>query len=267
MILKKELIDFYQEKGVVKLNNIIDEIWLNELNVGIKKNFLSPSKYKCVYEKNDNNEELFYDDYCNWNRIAEYKNFLFNSGIANIASQLINSKKINLFHEHVLIKEPGANKKTPWHQDQSYYCIEGKQNVSFWIPLDKILKDTCPEFIATSHKWTQKFLPTKFIGNDYNHVDKEFEKIPNIENNRNKYDILSYDLNPGDVIAFNFATVHGAPGNKNKNQRRAFSARFTGDDARYIKRKGEMSPPFPELNLRNGDELDCSTFPKISLSN
>ena len=74
---------------------------------------------------------------------------------------------------------------------------------------------------------------------------------------------MSYDLNLGDVIAFNFATVHGAPGNINNNRRRAFSARFTGDDARYIKRKGEMSPPFPEVKLKNGDVLDCESFPLI----
>ena len=49
--------------------------------------------------------------------------------------------------------------------------------------------------------------------------------------------------------------------------RRAFSARFTGDDARYIKRKGEMSPPFKKVKLKNGDILDCESFPLIPLSN
>ena len=42
-----------------------------------------------------------------------------------------------------------------------------------------------------------------------------------------------------------------------------FAARFTGDDVRYIRRKGEMSPPFPDLELEEGDPIDCSTFPKI----
>ena len=266
IILDKKKIHLYQEKGVVFLHNIINKYWLDKLKSGIKKNFLSPSKYKCVYEKLDNNE-LFYDDYCNWQKISEYKDFLFNSGIAKIASQLMKSNKVNLFHEHVLIKEPGSKKRTPWHQDQSYYCVEGKQNISFWIPLDKIPKDTSPEFIANSHKWTEKYLPTKFLGEDYYHVDKEFKKIPDIEKNKETYNILSYKLNPGDVIAFNFATVHGAPGNKNKITRRAFSARFTGDDAQYIKRKGEMSPPFPEVNLKNGDAMDCKTFPIVEINN
>ena len=262
MKIDSEQINCYQEKGVVVLTNVINKDWLKNIEIGIKKNFKNPSKYKCVYEKIDN-KELFYDDYCNWQQIFEYKDFLFNSGIVNIASKLMNSKKVNLFHEHVLIKESGAKKITPWHQDQSYYCVEGHQNVSFWIPLDKIEKNVSPEFIAKSHKWTQNFLPTKFFGENYEHIDKEFEKIPDIENNREKYEILSYKLNPGDMIAFNFATVHGAPGNKNLNRRRAFSARFTGDDARYIKRKGEMSPPFPGVKLKNGDVLDSETFPSL----
>ena len=54
-----------------------------------------------------------------------------------------------------------------------------------------------------------------------------------------------------------------APENKSRNRRRAFSIRFTGDDATYIKRKGEMSPPFPEVKLKNGDSLDSDTFPLI----
>jgi len=265
MQINNSKINYYQNKGVVFLDQVIDINWIEKLKIGINKNFNNPSKYKCVYEKN-NNKELFYDDYCNWQTIQEYKDFLFQSGIANLGSQLMKSKKVNLFHEHVLIKEPGAKKKTPWHQDQSYYCVEGRQNISFWIPLDKILKNTSPEFIAGSHKWTQNFLPTKFMGESYEHIDKDFEKIPDIENNKNKYDILSFELNPGDVIAFNFATVHGAPGNKNNISRRAFSARFTGDDARYIRRKGEMSPPFPEVNLKNGDVLDCDSFPLVPLS-
>ena len=260
-IKEKQIFD-YNENGVTILRKIISKQWLNNLSIGIEKNFKNPSKYKCVYEKQGSNE-LFYDDYCNWQRINEYKDFFLKSNIAKIASELMQSKKVNIFHEHVLIKEPGSSKKTPWHQDQPYYCVNGKDNCSMWIPLDYISKDICPEFIQGSHKWNKKFLPTKFIGDSYDHHDKEFEKIPDIENNKENYNIISWCLEPGDLIAFNFATVHGAPGNNSNIRRRAFSARFTGMDATYAKRKGEMSPPFPEVCLNHGDKMDCSTFPEI----
>ena len=139
MTIDKNIIKEYQDNGVIVLRKIIDDFWLKKLKIGIKKNFERPSKYKCVYEKS-NNKELFYDDYCNWQKIDEYKNFIKNSNIAKIAMELMLSKKVNLFHEHVLIKEIGSKKITPWHQDQSYYCVNGKDNCSIWIPLDKIKK-------------------------------------------------------------------------------------------------------------------------------
>ena len=261
-MIEDKIIENYQNNGAALLKNIIDLKWIKKLQVGVEKNFENPSKYKCVYEKKDG-KELFYDDYCNWNRINEYKNFIFNSNIAKIAKKLMKSKKVNLFHEHVLIKEKNSEKKTPWHQDQSYYCVNGKDNCSFWIPLDKVNKNSAPEFIIGSNKWNNKFLPTKFFGHNYEHKDGEFEYIPDIEKNRKKYLIKSWKMNIGDVVVFNFATVHGAPENKSKNRRRAFSVRFTGDDATYIKRKGEMSPPFPEVKLKNNEVLDCDTFPVL----
>ena len=252
----------YNINGVVVLRNIINIKWVNILKRGIRKNFENPSMYKCVYEQNDK-KELFYDDYCNWNKIDEYKNFIFNSGISNTVKELMQTKKVNLFHEHVLVKEIGSKKRTPWHQDQSYYCVNGKDNCSLWIPLDEVCKNSSLEFVIGSNKWNQHFLPTKFFGKAYEQKDEEFQNIPNIEKNRKNYNIKSWKMNIGDAIAFNFSTVHGAPENKSKNRRRAFSVRFTGDDATYIKRKGEMSPPFPKLKLKNGQSLDSKTFPVL----
>jgi len=264
MNLNQEVVEEYVKYGVVIIRNVISLNWLKQLAIGVEKNFNNPSKYKCVYEQKEG-KEIFFDDYCNWQNIKEYKDFFFNSNIAKVAAQIMQSKKVNIFHEHVLIKEPGAVKKTPWHQDQPYYCVNGKDNCSLWIPLDVVSRDVCPEFIRSSHKWNKQFLPTKFFGNSYEKQDEEFERIPDIDNNRKDYDIISWSLVPGDLIAFNFSTVHGAPGNNTLNRRRAFSARFTGDDATYAKRKGETSPPFPEVTLKHGDKMDSPTFPQISI--
>ena len=261
-MIDKKISNEFQNNGVVLLKKIIDQKWIEELRKGIEYNFQNPSEYKCVYEEVDD-KEIFYDDYCNWQRIKEYKNFIFNSNIAKIAGSLMQSNKVNLFHEHVLIKEKGSKKRTPWHQDQGYYCVQGKDNVSIWIPLDKIDINSSMEFIIGSHKWNKTFLPTKFKGYDYDHKDEEFEKIPDIESNRDTYKIISYECDIGDAIAFNYATIHAAYGNNSKNRRRAFSIRFTGDDARYIQRKGEMSPPFPDVKLNNNDVLDSETFPVL----
>ena len=92
--MEKEIIYNYQNHGVALVKNVISNGWLEKLAKGVEKNFENPSQYKCVYEE-ENGKEIFYDDYCNWRRIEEYSDFIFNSGIAKIAATLMQSKKIN----------------------------------------------------------------------------------------------------------------------------------------------------------------------------
>jgi len=66
-----------------------------------------------------------------------------------------------------------------------------------------------------------------------------------------------------DAVMFNFKVLHSTLGNTEDKTRKAFSARFIGDDVRYIDRKGETSPPFKGINLKNGDKMREDWFPKV----
>ena len=72
------------------------------------------------------------------------------------------SNQIQLFHEHLLVKEPGTTKPTPWHQDSPYYFVDGSQTVSFWSPIDKVTTAAL-RCVAGSHKWEKPVLPTKWL--------------------------------------------------------------------------------------------------------
>ena len=62
-MIDKQISNEFQKNGVVLLKQIIEQKWIEELRNGIEYNFQNPSKYKCVYEK-INDQEIFYDDYC-----------------------------------------------------------------------------------------------------------------------------------------------------------------------------------------------------------
>ena len=47
------------------------------------------------------------------------------------------------------------------------------------------------------------------------------------------YEIKEWETEPGDVIAFNFKTVHGANANKDMTMSRTLSFRLLGDDVVY----------------------------------
>ena len=69
----------------------------------------------------------FVEDFCNWQEIPEYEEFVRESGAAAIAGELMGSERVRLYHDHLLVKEPGTAQRTPWHQDQPYYNVDGTQ--------------------------------------------------------------------------------------------------------------------------------------------
>lgn len=260
-------VDEFRTRGVTVLRGVFRD-WIDRLREGVEKNLASPGPWVRRYTPEGQSGQ-FFGDYCNWQRIPEYRDFVFNSPAGAIGARLMGSKYVRFFHEHVLVKEPGTRESTPWHHDQPYYSVDGKQNCSLWIPLDEVPRDICPEFIPGSHRWNRWFIPTRFTGQrwDRDAVEDKLEQIPDIEAHRDEYTIVSWDLEPGDALAFHFLTVHGAPPNLSaENRRRGFSARLIGDDARWAVRSGPTSPPFPELTarLRPGDSLDdVPEFPVI----
>jgi ectoine hydroxylase-related dioxygenase (phytanoyl-CoA dioxygenase family) len=259
MHLSKKQIYDYENHGAIVVKDIFKN-WIKPLRIGFKKVLDSPSKHG--RENVSNNEGRFFEDYCNWQRIKEFKDCIFNSSAAEIISEATSSNSLQIFHEHIFIKEAGTCKKTPWHQDMPYYCVEGNHTGSLWIPLDNVDKENNLQLILGSHKWPKLVRPTKW-SNDQSWYkdDSNFMDLPNIDTFKDH--ILIPELNLGDAVLFNFKTVHGSSGNKTLKSRRAFSMRFIGDDVRYIDRGGPTSPPFEGINLNSGDLMREDWFPIV----
>jgi ectoine hydroxylase-related dioxygenase (phytanoyl-CoA dioxygenase family) len=249
----------FQQDGAVVLRGVFAD-WIERLQTGVERNIAAPSADVRIY---DGAMGRHFGDYCNWDRIPEFREFAFHSPAARIAQRLMGSTTVRLFHEHVLVKEPGADVPTPWHHDQPYYCVDGHQNASLWVPLDPVGRDVVPEFVAGSHRWGRWFRPERFNRTAL-YEDDGMEPVPDIEGERDRYRILGWDLEPGDAVAFHFMTLHGAPANKNTaRRRRAVSTRWIGDDAVFVRRKGVTSPPFRDLKLSPGDPMDAPEFPLV----
>ncbi|MDH3375866.1 MAG: phytanoyl-CoA dioxygenase family protein [Gammaproteobacteria bacterium] len=258
------LVDEFERNGAVCLRGLFAQHWLDSLAVGVDKNFADPGPDHTMYTKTGE-PGGFYDDYCNWQRIDEYQEFVMHSPAAEIAARLMRSTTARIYHEHVLVKEPGTREVTPWHHDLSYYGVDGDQLCSIWLPLDVVPKSACPEFVAGSHADGRRYYPRLFINHEnYSDGVEGFEMIPDIDTHRDDYDILSWDLEAGDCIVFHMRTIHGAPATAGlKSRRRGFSTRWLGDDARFAVRPWQTSPPYREVDLKPGDAMDHPSFPVV----
>lgn len=127
--LAPEIVDDFQRAGACVIRNALtrDEVAL--LERGIEKNLAAPGRLAAVASRSDD-PGRFFEDFCNWQRIPEYESIMRHSALPRIAASLMQSETVRIYHDHLLVKEARTQQPTPWHQDQPYYNIDGRQNVS-----------------------------------------------------------------------------------------------------------------------------------------
>jgi ectoine hydroxylase-related dioxygenase (phytanoyl-CoA dioxygenase family) len=172
--------------------------------------------------------------------------------------------QVRFYHDHVLVKEGRTKQRTPWHQDQPYYNVDG-HGVSAWIPVDPVPVAGCLELVASSHRgpW---LMPRTFLRGEARWFPEgSLAELPDIDADRGAFDIRHFDLEPGDAIFFDFLTVHGAPGFPYQTRRRILSLRYLSADARHAPRRWPTSPPFDGLDaeLAAGAAMDHPLFPVV----
>ncbi|MEX0287116.1 MAG: phytanoyl-CoA dioxygenase family protein [Paracoccaceae bacterium] len=258
-LVTQTMIDDFQRDGVVLVKGLFAD-HVDTLRAGVARNMDEPGPYASE-NKRDGESGRFFDDYCNWTRIPEFEDVIRNSPAAEVAADLMGSQSVQMFHDHVLVKEPGTSMATPWHQDGPYYFVDGKQTVSFWSPLDGVT-DATLRCVKGSHAWEKEVLPTRWASEEDFFPD-EGQYIPVPDPDAEGMSVAEWQMEPGDAVAFNYRTLHGARGNTSTSRRRAFSLRLVGDDARYVERPGRTSPPYPGHDMTPGQRLREDWFPVL----
>jgi len=253
----------YRRDGVVVARNVLDRAQLDELVAAVDENLAAPGPWAIDYTPSGSTGR-FFGDYVNWERIDGYRHAALEGPLPQLARKLLGEAP-RFFHEHTLVKERQTHEVTPWHHDEPYYCIDGASNVSLWVSLDPVPKPAAVEFIVGSHLWGQRFVPRKFVDHTaFIEGATGFELVPDIDAARDQHEIVSFEVEPGDVIAFHYRTLHTAPGTagRTSSRRRAVSFRYLGSDARFATRPWLHSPPYEPITP--GEPLDDQRFPLIA---
>lgn len=207
----------------------------------------------------------FTEDFRNWERVPALRTLALDAGLGALAAELMGSATARLYHDHVLVKEPGTRQRTPWHQDQPYFNVDGSQTVSFWMPVDPVPEDGSLELVAGSHDGTW-YTPRTFADEAAKWFPEgQLAELPDIDGEPERYRVLRWALEPGDLVAFSMLSIHGAPGFVGPGRRRVLSLRYLGDDVVHAPRPWRTSPPFPELDgaLAPGTPMNHASFPLV----
>jgi ectoine hydroxylase-related dioxygenase (phytanoyl-CoA dioxygenase family) len=257
----------WRRDGAVCVRQLLSPAEVALLREGIDANLAAPSPRAKVASR-PGDPGFFIEDFCNWQDNPAYRRVIFESPLAAAAGLLTGSGSIRLYHDHMLTKEPGTRQRTPWHQDQPYYNIEGRQNVSMWIPVDPVRRHSTLEFVAGSHRGSW-LMPRTFLDNQAKWFPEgSLTELPDIDAARKLAGgprIIGWEVEPGDAVCFQMLALHAAGGVDGDRRRRVFSVRFIGDDIRHAPRAWATSPEFPGLpdELPAGAPMAHALFPVL----
>ncbi len=265
-LVSEDDINAYWEDGAVCLAGAFGADWLAVLAAGIQRNLDNPGWQSRVYTRDRGPAAgFFFGDAGVWRDIPEYEDFLFDSPAAGIAGALTGAAEINIFFDGCFVRAAHTPSRTPWHQDVPYWPIEGDHMCSIWVPLDPVPRAGSVEFVRGSHRWGKVYKPKSFFKSkeDYDFRGGGLEAMPEFEALGDRYDLIGWEMAPGDALCFHGHVIHGAAGNETGIERRTFQARFSGDGMTYALRDGEMHPTFPDCGLAHGDPIGGPAFPPV----
>jgi ectoine hydroxylase-related dioxygenase (phytanoyl-CoA dioxygenase family) len=267
-LLAPEDIEAYHRDGVLVVREVLTAEEVEVARDGIEA-VLADSGMLTQVASGVDDPGRFVEDFRRWRQVPQLERLALHSAVPRYAAELLErftapGQPVRFYHDHVLVKEGRTRQRTPWHQDQPYYNVDG-HGTSAWIPVDPVPRDGCLELVAGSHDGPWKMPRTFLDGKAKWFPEGSLEELPDIEAARDTYDIRAADLQPGDAVFFDFLTIHGAPGFPFRGRRRVLSLRYLAGDAVHAPREWVTSPPFDELVgvLPEGAPMDDPLFPVV----
>jgi ectoine hydroxylase-related dioxygenase (phytanoyl-CoA dioxygenase family) len=150
--LPQSAIDFYQKNRFVKLKNVFDAETLAYFNEIIARKVAEMSTETREIDVRSTYGKAFLQLFNLWQTDENIRTFVFSKRLAKIATELLQTDGVRIYHDQALFKEAGGG-ITPWHADQYYWPLETDRTVTAWIPLQATPLEMGPlEFSASSHE-------------------------------------------------------------------------------------------------------------------
>ena len=254
----------FQEDGAVLIESLLSAEQIADCRKAYELGMTNPGPYLQQFEKGS--EGRTYNDVANPNVVEVMNGLVRSFPFGELFSALWGSDHVWFLSEEVFAKEGGNIGRTQWHQDLAYLPVIGEHLANVWISFETLPKKNSLEFVVGSHRgpaYNGSMLnpddPTDPLWDD-----DRWPRLPNIEAIRQRdpgvLDIVSWAVNPGDVLVFHPGSLHGgAPVDGDCPSRHTLTLRFFGDLAffRALPSKSRANYRAPHLehimNLKEGD--------------
>jgi len=262
----------YERDGAAILKGILPLEWVDYVRDAVDRLLERSDPSSQNYA--DEGQPRFFAQAFPWLLDDGFRAWSIYGPLKEVAAQVMTGvKTLNFFYDQIFVKEPGATKPTPWHQDFPYLPITGEQILRIWVPLDPVSADGgAVRYLKGSHRWGVVYHPTGFkaiaeITDAYK--ESPFSEQPDFEAEYDRYDWFVGEAEPGDALLHHPLTVHGSRGNTTSRFRRAVANIYTGDQVTWNPHPANMfhnaslTGHVAMPDLPPGGPIDCDLFPRV----
>lgn len=253
----------YAEDGVAFVPRALDADALAQAQAAYDWSLANPGPAASRFQQHS--DATFYQDLYNPGCAQAYRQMLEASPLPGLIADIWGTPDVWFMYEQVFLKEGGESRRTPWHQDSSYLAVAGSDLAVAWITFDAVSRADSLEFVRGSHQGPL-YNGSRFELDDDTaplHPDSSMPRLPDIEKERVRFDIVSFAVAPGDLVLFHPATLHGGAPTHPGMRRRTLTLRFFGRNCIYDERPGRAGPRRSGSAMKQGDPFRDAAFLKL----
>lgn len=255
----RQYADDFSRDGVVVIRNGLNEAEMALIERAFEERLARPEETGGVTERLfPNDKAIVLSSIGNSATHPLFAEIIAKTAIADIAQGIFGGRATYYWGEQLWMKEGGNARRTSWHQDTSYLPVDGENLAVLWIPLDSLEAVNVLEVVRGSHRGPL-YNASIFDENDDTaplYDEKDLPRLPLIEAERHKWDIVGQDMKRGDVLVFHPGCLHGGAPTSPGQRRRSMSFRFFDDRAVFS--------PRPQIK---GDHNNAGTRDQVNKEN
>jgi ectoine hydroxylase-related dioxygenase (phytanoyl-CoA dioxygenase family) len=255
LAVSAEAIAAYERDGAVLVKGVLTRDELALLEAGLEEVHGRPSAMFSRVTAADGRGETMVDQLPSA-RSPLLQRLIEEGPAAELAARMMRARSAQLVLDQVFYKQAGDVVPTPWHQDTPFLRVRGQDVARVWLTCDPSPRDVTVQVVRGSHMWNVVFDTATMAaassvamtdeGDDFSYGgigDARLPAVPDIEAHRDSFDILSFDVEPGDAVVFHGNVLHGASGKANHpHPRRAFATMWGGPELRHHQPQGHAMP-------------------------
>lgn len=240
----------YRRDGAVLLKGVLGDASRRLLEAGVEEIFASEGERRDV-TLNEGDGRTVVRDYATFDS-PSLKRLLHEGTMNTVASRLMETPHAQLVLDQVFYKYPGPILPTPWHQDTAFLRVRGNDLIRLWTTCDKSPRNVTVQVVRGSHRWNVVYSAGSIKASNAQGYGREpgsavgevwLPETPDVARHRDSFDIMEWDVEPGDILAFQGNMLHGTEGNAiSATPRRAFAVMCGGPDLMCHNPEGKAFP-------------------------